>query len=61
MENQHSTPLTQPLTDLLKLLQEGLIVLDPSGYIIDAYEAAGKLFGTTDHTDLLGKHFSELY
>lgn len=61
MENHCSSPLTQPLSNFLKLLQEGLIVLDPSGYIIEAYQAAGKHFGIPDHTDLIGKHFSELY
>lgn len=61
METHGSSPLTQSLRDLMKLLQEGLIVLDPSGHIVDVYETAGKAFGIADHTDLIGKHFSELY
>jgi PAS domain-containing protein len=64
MENSNSrqeVTLSQSLTNLLRLMQEGLIVLDSSGCIIDAYEAAGKLFGFRDHSELVGKHFSELY
>jgi PAS domain-containing protein len=53
--------LPQNLVNLLQLMQEGLIVLDPSGIVVFSYQAAGKLFGVTDHNDLLGKHFSELY
>jgi sensor histidine kinase regulating citrate/malate metabolism len=47
--------------NLLQSMQEGLIVLDPSGYVVTVTEAAGKLFGMTNHNKLLGKHFSELY
>jgi PAS domain-containing protein len=53
--------LPQNLINLLQLMQEGLIVLDPSGVVVFAYQAADKLSGVADHNDLLGKHFSELY
>lgn len=53
--------LPQNLLNLLQLMQEGLIVLDPSGVVVFAYQSAGRLFGVADHNDLLGKHFSELY
>jgi hypothetical protein len=53
--------LPQNLVNLLHLLQEGLIVLDPSGVVVFAYQATGNSFGVADHNDLLGKHFSELY
>jgi len=57
----HQASLPQNLINLLQLLQEGLIVLDPSGVVVFAYQAAGHFFGVADHNDLLGKHFSELY
>lgn len=53
--------LPRNLVNLLQLMQEGLIVLDTSGVVVFAYQAAGKFFDVTDHNDLLGKHFSELY
>lgn len=53
--------LPQNLINLLQLMQEGLIVLDASGVVVFAYQAATKLVGIADHNDLLGKHFSELY
>ncbi len=61
INSKQARMLPQNLNSFLRLLQEGLIVLDPSGYVIDVYELAGKLFGISDHNDLLGKHFSELY
>lgn len=63
MDNLKSlqSSLPQNLINLLQLMQEGLIVLDPSGTVVFAYQAAGKFFGVADHNDLLGKHFSELY
>ena len=53
--------LPKNLVNLLQLMQEGLIVLDTSGVVVFASQAASKLFGIADHNDLLGKHFSELY
>lgn len=63
MEPSKSTKPTLPqnLIHLLQLMQEGLIVLDPSGIIVFTCQAAGKVFGVADHNVLLGKHFSELY
>jgi len=52
--------LPQKLVNLLHLMQEGLIVLDTSGVVVFAYQSAGNFFEVAD-TDLLGKHFSELY
>lgn len=53
--------LPQNLINLLQLMQDGLIVLDPSGTVVFAYQTAENLFQVADHNDLLGKHFSELY
>lgn|GEM_PF-4558396 len=45
---------------LLQLMQEGLIVLDPAGYVTYVYDAAEDFFGVRNHKSLIGKHFSEL-
>jgi hypothetical protein len=57
--SQQQNTITENLTNLLLLLQEGLISLDSSGRITSIHEV-GKLLGF-DQAELLGKHYSELY
>lgn len=59
MEHSISRPSRDPRS-LLYLMQEGLIVLDSTGFIVFAYEIVAELFGI-DHAQLIGRHFSELY
>ncbi|MBI1767887.1 MAG: hypothetical protein HY015_06170 [Bacteroidetes bacterium] len=61
VNSKQATVLSQNFNSFLRLMQEGLIVLDPSGYVVDVYEAAGKIFGTSNHNELVGRHFSDLY
>lgn len=62
IKSKHTVTLDANFSNgLLRVMQEGLIVLNSSGYVIAAYKTAGKFFGGLDHHQLLGKHFSELY